>query len=403
MFPWQSGSDGRDETPRHLFNPRSGRWMPDNSWQQRHVGIAVAYNVWLYHQVTDDLEFLSAYSAELMIEIARFFASIARYNRTRDRYEICGVMGPDEYHDAYPGRDKPGLDNNAYTNIMTAWLLTRSLEVLNVLPANDRDRLVERLSLQPQELDRWDDISRKLFIEINDDGIISQFEGYAALEEFDWPGYRERYGHIERLDLILEAEGDSTNRYKVSKQPDVLMLFYLLSADELRDVLGRLGYPFEYDTIPKNISYYEERKAHGSTLSRVVMSWVQSRGDRRASWEFFREALLSDVEDIQGGTTQEGIHLGAMAGTVDLVQRCYTGIETHDNVLWLGPMLPDEVRAIRFGVHYRHHWLAVDVLRDSVRVAIQPGPATRIQVGYKGQVVEIGQGESHVFTLVERA
>ena len=40
MFPWQSGSDGREETPDALFNPRSGRWMPDNSRRQRHVGLA---------------------------------------------------------------------------------------------------------------------------------------------------------------------------------------------------------------------------------------------------------------------------------------------------------------------------------------------------------------------------
>ncbi len=35
------------------------------------------------------------------------------------------------------------------------------------------------------------------------------------------------YKRIERLDRILKAEGDSPNKYKVSKQADVLMLFYL--------------------------------------------------------------------------------------------------------------------------------------------------------------------------------
>ena len=63
--------------------------------------------------------------------------------------------------------------------------------------------------------------------------ILSQFEGYERLEEFPWPDYLARYGDISRLDRILEAEGDSPNRYKLSKQADVLMLFYLLSADEL--------------------------------------------------------------------------------------------------------------------------------------------------------------------------
>jgi hypothetical protein len=109
------------------------------------------------------------------------------------------------------------------------------------------------------------------------DGIISQFEGYDALEEFDWDGYRERYGDIHRLDRILEAEGDTPNRYKVSKQADVLMLFYLFSADELALLFEQLGYPFDHETIPKNVEYYLARTSHGSTLSQVVHSWVLAR------------------------------------------------------------------------------------------------------------------------------
>ena len=115
------------------------------------------------------------------------------------------------------------------------------------------------------------------------------------------------------------------------------MLFYLLSADELRELFDRLGYQFEHDTIPKNIEYYLARTSHGSTLSKVVHAWVLARSDRERAWKLFSEALESDLLDTQGGTTPEGVHLGAMAGTVDLVQRAYTGIETREEVLWLEP------------------------------------------------------------------
>jgi trehalose/maltose hydrolase-like predicted phosphorylase len=54
-----------------------------------------------------------------------------------------------------------------------------------------------------------------------------------ALREFNWEKYRTQYGDIQRLDLILESEGDSPNRYKLSKQTDVVMLFYLFSSEEL--------------------------------------------------------------------------------------------------------------------------------------------------------------------------
>ena len=122
------------------------------------------------------------------------------------------------------------------------------------------------------------------------DGVISQFEGYGQLQEFDWEHYRNRYGNIGRLDLILHAEGDTTNRYKLSKQADVLMLFYLFSADELRTLFGQLGYDLPSELIVRTVQYYLARSAHGSTLSRLVHSWVAARFDRTGSWSMFKEA-----------------------------------------------------------------------------------------------------------------
>ncbi|XAZ33168.1 hypothetical protein AAHB34_12735 [Paenarthrobacter ureafaciens] len=71
LFPWQSGSDGREETPRQLYNARSARWMPDNSSRQRHVGLAVAYNAWQHFQATGDRDWLAARGGELIIEVTK--------------------------------------------------------------------------------------------------------------------------------------------------------------------------------------------------------------------------------------------------------------------------------------------------------------------------------------------
>jgi trehalose/maltose hydrolase-like predicted phosphorylase len=400
MYPWQSGSDGREETPLLHLNPRSGRWLPDRSHRQRHVNIAVAYNVWQYYQVTGDLAFLSAHGAEMLLEIARFWASIASFNPALDRYEICGVMGPDEYHDGYPDRGEPGLDNNAYTNVMAAWVLCRALDTLDLLPDHRRVELAERLGLRRQELDRWEEVSRKLRVPFHDGDIISQFEGYGDLEELDWEGLRRRHGNIRRLDRILEADGDSPNRYKASKQADVLMLFYLLSADELRGLLDRLGYRLEPAAIPRNVQYYLGRTSHGSTLSGVVNAWVLARSDRQGSWRFFTEALASDVHDVQGGTTAEGIHLGAMAGTVDLAQRCYTGLETREDVLWLNPCLPEELDGLDFDVRYRGHWgISLHLTPRRLQVRVAASDAAPVRVGVKGEVVEIPPGSMSEFPL----
>jgi trehalose/maltose hydrolase-like predicted phosphorylase len=120
MFPWQSGSEGIEETQLVHLNPVSGLWEPDLSRNQRHVNAAIFYNIWHYFQTTGGQAFLRDYGAEMMLEIAPFWASIAHFNPERERYEIHGVMGPDEFHDKYPDAVRGGLRNNAYTNVMVA-------------------------------------------------------------------------------------------------------------------------------------------------------------------------------------------------------------------------------------------------------------------------------------------
>jgi trehalose/maltose hydrolase-like predicted phosphorylase len=177
MYPWQSGSDGREETQVVHLNPLSGRWEPDLSHNQRHVNAAIFYNIWSYYEATEDLNFLREYGAEMMLEIARFWASIASFNPDRDRYEIHGVMGPDEFHEKYPDAAEGGLRNNAYTNVMVAWISETARKVLGLLPESRREALSDRIGLTDEEIARWDEMSRKMFVPFHDDGIISQFEG----------------------------------------------------------------------------------------------------------------------------------------------------------------------------------------------------------------------------------
>lgn len=401
MYPWQSGSDGREESQHIHLNPKSGRWIPDNSNLQRHVNSAIAHNVIQYARVTGDEEFMSFFGAEMLLEIARFWASIATYNPELDRYEILGVMGPDEYHDGYPDSDSPGLDNNAYTNVMAAWVLDRALAVLESLSEVRRRELCERLELSDDELEEWRTISRRLRVVFHGEGIISQFEGYDDLEEFDWEGYREKYGDIQRLDRILEAEDDTPNRYKASKQADVLMLFYLFSAEELERIFTQLGYDFDPEVIPRTIDYYLHRTSHGSTLSRVVHSWVLARSDRERSWHLCREALKSDIEDIQGGTTPEGIHLGAMAGSVDMLSRGYTGLEPREETLRFNPCLPDELARLHQHIHYRGHALEVDVTREALTVEALPSNSPPIKIALDDRVIELEAGSKVEISIGE--
>jgi len=161
----------------------------------------------------------------------------------------------------------------------------------------------------------------------------------------------------------------------------------------------RLGYPFEGETIPRNIAYYTDRSSHGSTLSRVVDAWVWARSDRQRAVEFFAEALQSDVSDIQQGATAEGVHLGAMAGTVDLVQRVSTGIEVRGDVLRLNPELPRKVERLDMHIRYRGHSLDLRLKRDSLTVRGHDVAAPPISLCVNGKLYEFAGGTTRAFEL----
>ncbi len=393
MFPWQSGSEGTEETQRVHLNPVSGRWEPDLSRNQRHVNAAIFWNIWQYFQTTHDQAFLRDYGAEMMLSITRFWASIAHFNAERERYEIHGVMGPDEFHDKYPDAPHGGLRNNAYTNVMVAWLCDVAGQLLALLPSSRAEELREQLGIGDDELAVWRDMSRRMFVPFHEDGIISQFEGYADLEELDWDAYRAKYGNIQRLDRILRAEGKDPNRYKVTKQADTVMLFFLFRDEELREVFGRLGYGYGLDTVRRNVAYYDRRTSHGSTLSFVTHAGVLAAIDPESSWQRFLVALRSDAEDIQGGTTKEGIHMGVMAGTLDLVQRSYAGSYVSDGVLCFDPRLPSRLDGLSFSMQFRQTPIQVTLTHDQLTLALRAeGGSRSVRAALRDDVPQAERG-----------
>ena len=398
MFPWQSGSDGQEETQTVHLNPNSGKWEPDLSHNQRHVSADIFYNVWRYYEATGDFEFLLDHGVEMMLEIARFWSSIAHFNPERDRYEIHGVMGPDEFHEKYPGSEEEGIRNNAYTNVMVAWLSEIALEVLDLLPERRREALRTRIGITDEEVQTWEEMSRKMFVPFQADGIISQFEAYEDLEELDWDHYREKHGNIQRLDRILRAEGDDPDKYKLTKQADAVLLFFLFPEKELERLFERLGYEYEPEMVPKTVEYYDRRTSHGSTLSFIAHAGILAGLDPESSWERYMVALESDVGDVQGGTTQEGIHMGVMAGTLDLIQRGYLGTVIRDGVLHFDPKPVGNLDGLSFPMQFRGTPLEVQLEGNKLTVAAQSDDFGRpIEVRVGDETKEIGAGESHTF------
>lgn len=400
MFPWQSGSDGREETPKLLFNSRSGRWVPDYSHLQRHSGLTVAYNAWQYFEATQDRAWLTHHGAEIIVEVARLFASMAKYDPAEGRFHIRAVVGPDEYHTGYPGDPGGGLDDNAYTNVMAAWVCDQAVWIMSSVRGFDMDDFRERLAVTDDEIEDWKQLGLRVFVPFHGDGLISQFAGYGDLKELDWDHYRRKYRDVQRLDLILEAEGRSTNDYQLAKQADVLMLLYVLGEDQLIAFLRRLGYVITSAQVANTVDFYLARTAHGSTLSRVAHASVLAQIDPERAWATFREALDADLDDTQGGTTRAGIHLGAMAGSIDVVQRSFAGLRITRDALDFSPRLPAELRRVTFNVRYRDQLLAVHLEKERLRVSAAPGDASPVLVRLGSEHVLLHAGRDHEFHLI---
>ncbi len=370
MFPWQSGSDGREETQIIHLNPISGEWGDDYSSLQRHVSLSIAYNIWQYYNITNDIQFMESYGAEMYLEICRFWESKAHYNPKTSRYSIDKVMGPDEFHESYPNATEGGIRDNAYTNLMTSWMFSKAETILNSISNNSKKELAEKINFQLVELEQWQKIQRNLNLVIDNEGIISQYDGYFDLKELDWDYYRNKYSDVHRMDRVLKAEGKSADDYKVSKQADMLMIYYNLNNEEVSSIISDLNYELPENYLEKNLNYYLQRTSHGSTLSRVVHAQLANIiHDKELSWELYQDALTSDYNDIQGGTTAEGIHAGVMAGTVMIAISTFAGVDIRGDKIIVNPCLPKHWKKIEFSLTFKNVFYSFVISHDDVDVS----------------------------------
>ena len=303
----------------------------------------------------------------MLIEIARFWASSVETGEG-GRLEIRGVIGPDEYHDAYPGAARPGLDNNAYTNVMAAWTLRCAAGLREVLAAPDWQRLVRQTALQPDEPAAWDDVGRRLKLPLLAGDVIAQFDGFDRLLPVD-SGMLAQRDPAQRADWWLLAHGDDPNRYQVTKQADVLMLFHLLGRRGVQALVEHLGYRLAAGWYERTVRHYLARITQESSLSRIVCAGALAPIDAELSWHYYRQSLHTDLGPGGSASSHEGLHLGAMAGTWDVLQRHYLGLWIERDQLRLDPHPPAALDDVQIGVCVRGHRLRLHLADRWLRVS----------------------------------
>jgi beta-phosphoglucomutase len=359
MFAWESAATGDEVTPRWAMpnDPYAEDvriWVRD---REIHISADIAYAVWQYWQATGDDMWLRDYGAEIILDTALFWMCRVEWNAKQERYELSGVIGADEYHEQ--------VNNNAFTNRMVQWHLEKAIAVYQwlqhqfsvgaVSPFENRaTELAQKLQLTPERLRHWQAIVTQMYIPYDaKTGLIEQFEGFFQLKDIDLKEYEPRDRSIQAVLGI-----DETNQRQVLKQPDVLMLLYLMR--------GTQAFPYCPDVLQTNWNYYASRTdiTYGSSLGPAIHAILASDLEAADPYEQFMQAALVDLEDTRGNSA-DGIHAASAGGVWQAVVFGFGGIQLKDSQPVATPHLPDTWTRLKFKLHWRGTWHSFDLSPSS--------------------------------------
>jgi beta-phosphoglucomutase len=362
MFAWESAATGDEMTPRWSIqtDPYSKAiriWCRD---REIHISADIAYAAWHYWQTTGDDIWLRDYGAEVILDTAIFWMSRLEWKPERERFELDGVIGADEYHEQ--------VNNNAYTNWMAKWNLETAVSVYGWLQQQLPDHaavLAQKLQLNADRLRQLQAAIAQLYTPYDTKtGLIEQFDQFFELRDIHLNDYEPR--HRSMQDVLGM---DMTNQSQVLKQPDVLMLLYLM-----RDTNTCLSHP---DVLEKNWNYYTPRTdtTYGSSLCPAILSILAAKlGKEEAAYQYFMQAATVDLEDTRGNTV-DGIHAASAGGVWQAVVFGFAGIHMKGNSPMAIPHLPPTWKRLRFKLQWRGTWHSFDLSQPAPPPAQGKGPA----------------------------
>lgn len=351
QFPWESAEVGDEVTPTWVSH-WADRTRLVRVWTgdiEIHITADIAFAVMQYWWATGDNDFVRDYGAEMILDGATFWASRAEWNEAEGRYEYTDVIGPDEYHDH--------VDNNIFTNAMAKWHLETALELLDWLDANTLEKAAElraSLDLNTERLAKWRDVIEKVWLlEDAETGLMEQFQGYFGLDDPNLADYEPR---TRSMHEILGIEG--ANEAQVIKQPDVLMLLFLM-----RDRVTP-------EQIRVNWNYYDPRTDHtyGSSLGPSITAIMACEmGDPDLAYEHFMRAARADLFDVRGNAA-DGIHAASAGGLWQAATMGFGGLTLSPTGWTVEGHLPSHWSRLAFSFLYQGE-------RQWVELIPEPAPA----------------------------
>lgn len=351
MYPWEAAwpTDGEVTPVWGAVDIVTGKqtkiW---SGFIEQHITSDISNAVWQYYMITGDEEFMNKYGYEILFDTARFWISRLEWNEDKKEYHINDVIGPDEY--------KEHVNNNAFTNYMAKHNIDLAMEYCDKLRNSNMDlynKLNEKLDLE-RSMELWKDRVDKIYIpEPNEKGIIAQDDTYLTKEIIDLTKYKnqDKVGT-----MFLDYNLEQVNEIQVSKQADIMILFYLLENK------------FSKDIKKKNYDYYEPKTLHDSSLSLSTHCILANDlGDYNLAYDLFRRATEIDLGSAMN-TSDHGIHAASLGGIWQCVVMGFAGVRMLGGNLRVNPKLPEAWNRLKFPIHWKGDLLEIEMTKESLYI-----------------------------------
>lgn len=354
-FPFTSSVSGLETVWEYVRHP----------FMQSHIVADVAWGVINYYICTGDRQFMLEYGLEILWEVSRYWASRVEHNDHSDRYEIKTVTGTDEHH--------PYVDNNAYTNYLVCLVLKQAIKTYENFQG-DAGSVIAKISLQKDEIDIWNEITQKMYLPIEETGMIPQFDNYFKLDK----GLEVKGGTTAKSFQMKES--GLYHKSQVIKQPDVMLLF------------SYLNLKFDRKIYERNWDYYEARCEASSSLSYPVHSICASdMGQPERAYKYFLKSARLDLDD-EHNCAWQGIHSACAAGAWLAVVRGVAGIIYKENRIVVNPHMIPWWEEVRFSVIWHGQKLEVILSNHIISIKSLESNSMMVPLEFQGQIKELPAG-----------
>ena len=249
-----------------------------------------------------------------------------------------GVTWPNEYEN--------NVKNNCYTNYLSQWCLSFTLESLKLVEEaypNEYTSVVGKTGIEKSELRAWSKIVDQMYFPFSEEHqVFLQQDGFLDKELVPADELSKKDRPINQ-----KWSWDRILRSPYIKQADVLQGFYFFENH------------FDDKMIEKHFDFYEPLTVHESSLSPCVHSILASKIDRnKKAYEMYLRTSRLDLDDYNH-EVHEGLHITSMAGTWLSIVQGFGGMRNFDNQLTFDPKIPKNWKSYSFKIKYREHTIKV--------------------------------------------